>query len=80
MPIKTLGLTSALAIAAACPALSEPVFNRVASLATPANMAEGEDKLSHFRVGFGGDGGPENFLAQAEEDEVGARVATGNRG
>ena len=43
MPIRTLGLTSAIAIAAACPALSEPVFNRIASLATPANMAAGED-------------------------------------
>jgi Esterase-like activity of phytase len=44
MPIRTLGLTSALAISAALPALAEPVFNRVASLATPANMAEGEDR------------------------------------
>lgn len=40
---KTLGLTSVLAIAAAAPALAEPVFNRVASFATPGNMAEGED-------------------------------------
>jgi len=43
MPIKTLGLTSAFALAAAVPALAEPVFNRVASFATPSNMAEGED-------------------------------------
>ncbi len=43
MPFKTLGLTSAFAIAAAAPALAEPVFNRVASFATPLNMAEGED-------------------------------------
>lgn len=44
MPIKTLGLTSAIAIAAASPAMADMVFNRVASFATPANMAEGEDK------------------------------------
>jgi hypothetical protein len=43
MPFKTVGLTSALALCAAMPALAEPVFNRVASFATPANMAEGED-------------------------------------
>ena len=39
-----LTLTSALALATAVPALAEPVFNRVASFATPANMAEGEDR------------------------------------
>jgi Esterase-like activity of phytase len=44
MPFKTIGLTSALAIAAAMPAVAEPVFNRVASFATPDNMAEGEDR------------------------------------
>ena len=38
-----LCLTSALALATAFPALADPVFNRVASFATPANMAEGED-------------------------------------
>lgn len=43
MPIKTLGLTSALAIFAAFPALAEMNFNRIASFATPQNMAEGED-------------------------------------
>lgn len=43
MPFKTVGLTSALALCAAMPAMAEPVFNRIASLATPANMAEGED-------------------------------------
>ena len=43
MPIKTLGLTSALAIFAAFPALAETNFNRIASFATPLNMAEGED-------------------------------------
>lgn len=44
MPIRTFGLTSALALSSALPALAEPVFNRVAVLATPANMAEGEDQ------------------------------------
>lgn len=44
MHIKTLGLTSAIALAAAVPALAEPVFNRVASFATPSNMADGEDR------------------------------------
>ena len=43
MPIKTLGLTSALAIFAALPALAEPTFNRIASFATPLNMGTGED-------------------------------------
>jgi hypothetical protein len=43
MPFKTVGLTSVFALCAAMPALAEPVFNRVASFATPANMAEGED-------------------------------------
>ncbi len=36
-------LTSVLALAAV-PASAEPVFNRIASFATPANMAEGEDR------------------------------------
>jgi hypothetical protein len=43
MPFRTFGLTSAIALCAAVPALAEPVFNRVAAFATPANMAEGED-------------------------------------
>jgi sugar lactone lactonase YvrE len=38
-----LCLTSALALATAMPASAEMVFNRVASFATPANMAAGED-------------------------------------
>ena len=41
--IQTLCLTSALALATALPASAEMVFNRVASFATPANMAAGED-------------------------------------
>ncbi|MDO8884161.1 esterase-like activity of phytase family protein [Pseudotabrizicola sp.] len=43
MPIKPLGLTSALAIFAAFPALADMNFNRIASFATPQNMATGED-------------------------------------
>ncbi|MDP4031904.1 MAG: alkaline phosphatase, partial [Pseudorhodobacter sp.] len=43
MPIKTLGLTSVLAISTAFPALAEMNFNRIASFATPQNMAEGDD-------------------------------------
>ena len=43
MLAKTLSMTSVLALAAAVPALGEPVFNRVSSFATPTNMAEGED-------------------------------------
>ena len=35
---------SALALAAASPAVAEPVFNRIASFATVDNMAEGEDR------------------------------------
>ncbi|OYU41498.1 MAG: alkaline phosphatase [Pseudorhodobacter sp. PARRP1] len=37
------GLTSALAICAALPALADQNFNRIASFATPLNMAAGED-------------------------------------
>jgi sugar lactone lactonase YvrE len=44
MRLKPLSLTSAIALAAAIPALAEPVFNRVAAFATPENMAEGEDR------------------------------------
>jgi hypothetical protein len=43
-PIKSLGLTSALALCAALPALADPSFNRIASFATPDNMATGEDR------------------------------------
>lgn len=39
----TACLTSALALGTALPAQAEMVFNRIASLATPANMAEGSD-------------------------------------
>lgn len=42
MPLRTT-LTSALAMAAALPAFAEPAFNRIASFATTANMAEAED-------------------------------------
>jgi hypothetical protein len=38
-----LGLCSTLALTAALPAMAEPVFNRIATFATPLNMAEGED-------------------------------------
>lgn len=44
--MRFLTFTSALALVAATPALSEPVFNRIASFATPQNMAEGEDHAS----------------------------------
>jgi DNA-binding beta-propeller fold protein YncE len=40
---RTLGLTSALALIAGAPAVAEPVFNRIATFPTTANMAEGED-------------------------------------
>ena len=39
-----LGLTSALALAAAAPAHAEMTFNRIASFATPMNTAQGEDQ------------------------------------
>lgn len=42
--MRFLTFTSALALVAASPALAEPVFHRIASFATPMNMAEGEDK------------------------------------
>jgi hypothetical protein len=44
MRLRHACLTSALAMAAALPAQAEMVFNRVASFATPDNMAEGEDR------------------------------------
>ncbi len=44
MFINRISLTSALAICAALPALADPSFNRIASFATPDNMADGEDR------------------------------------
>ncbi|MEZ5798296.1 MAG: esterase-like activity of phytase family protein [Paracoccaceae bacterium] len=44
MQFRPLCLTSALALSAALPAGAEMAFNRVASFATPLNMAEGEDR------------------------------------
>lgn len=44
MRLRSACLTSALALTAALPAQAEMVFNRVASFATPDNMAEGEDR------------------------------------
>ena len=43
MRATTLGLTSVLALCAAYPALAEMTFNRIATFATPLNMAAGED-------------------------------------
>lgn len=43
MTVKLAGLTSLLALTAALPALAEANFNRIASFATPLNMAAGED-------------------------------------
>ncbi|WP_134678407.1 esterase-like activity of phytase family protein [Paracoccus ravus] len=39
-----LTFCSLIALAAASPAIAEPVFNRIASFATADNMAEGEDR------------------------------------
>jgi len=44
MSARIFGFTSALAMAAAVPAFADMTFNRVASFATPDNMAEGEDR------------------------------------
>lgn len=44
MTIRLACLTSVVALAAAAPVLAEPSFNRIASFATPDNMAEGEDR------------------------------------
>ncbi|MBL9058331.1 MAG: alkaline phosphatase, partial [Rhodobacteraceae bacterium] len=44
MSTRLLGMTSVLALCAALPALAEPMFNRIATFATPDNMAEGEDR------------------------------------
>jgi hypothetical protein len=43
MRLSRLGLCSTLALTAALPALAEPTFNRIATFATPTNMAAGED-------------------------------------
>ncbi|MFQ6754735.1 esterase-like activity of phytase family protein [Cereibacter sphaeroides] len=43
MSMKLAGMTSALALAAAAPVLAETSFNRIATFATTANMAAGED-------------------------------------
>ncbi|MFN6979814.1 MAG: alkaline phosphatase, partial [Gemmobacter sp.] len=43
MTVRLLGFTSALAIAAAAPAMAEKHFNRIATLPVIANMAAGED-------------------------------------
>ncbi|MGL6210505.1 MAG: esterase-like activity of phytase family protein, partial [Paracoccaceae bacterium] len=40
-----LCMTSAVAILAAAPAMAEMNFNRIATFATPNNMAEGEDRM-----------------------------------
>jgi hypothetical protein len=44
MNTRIFGLTSALALVAAVPALAEMNFNRIASFPTPDNMADGEDR------------------------------------
>jgi len=44
MSIRAVLSSTALGLAAALPAAAEPVFNRVASFATPDNMAAGEDR------------------------------------
>jgi len=41
---RLAGLTSALALLAALPALAESNFNRISTFATPLNMAPGEDR------------------------------------
>lgn len=44
MTIRLACLTSVLALTAAAPAMAEMTFNRIATFATPDNMAEGEDR------------------------------------
>lgn len=44
MSPRLLGMTSVLALSAALPAFAEPTFNRIATFATPDNMAAGEDR------------------------------------
>ena len=44
MNAKLICLTSVLALCAATPSLADMNFNRIASFATPDNMAEGEDR------------------------------------
>ncbi|MFN6978800.1 MAG: alkaline phosphatase, partial [Gemmobacter sp.] len=43
MTVRLLGFTSALAIAAAAPAMADKNFNRIATFPVIANMAAGED-------------------------------------
>ncbi len=43
MNFRLFGMTSTLALIAAMPASAEMVFNRIATFATPLNMAAGED-------------------------------------
>ena len=45
MSLRLIPLTSVLALATALPALAEQNFNRIASFATPRNMATGEDLM-----------------------------------
>lgn len=44
MSAKSFGVTSVLALVAAMPAMAEMNFNRIATFATPGNMAAGEDR------------------------------------
>jgi DNA-binding beta-propeller fold protein YncE len=44
MTFRLTCLTSAIALGAAWPAVAEMNFNRIATFATPANMADGEDR------------------------------------
>src|SRR6056297_1919075 len=44
MPARLACLTSVLALSTALPAAAEMHFNRIASFATPGNMAAGEDR------------------------------------
>lgn len=44
MPAGYLGVTSVLAMMAAMPAFADQTFNRIATFATPSNMADGEDR------------------------------------
>lgn len=44
MTIRLACLTSVLALTAAAPAMADMTFNRIATFATPDNMAEGEDR------------------------------------
>ncbi len=44
MTLRKTGFTSVLALIAAMPALADANFNRIATFATPDNMADGEDR------------------------------------